>query len=230
MNKNRVIVLAVAAFAFAMAALDWTQFRNRTSPVPPIRTVLLPPMQAAPAVEAPLAELPGDPLPEQPPVRSTHRRTRLAPGPAQRPAVTPQSPREIESDEKAAVTQAPPESGRHEARFPETDRASVESREQEQHDVSARRDDPHPLTVKRERDRSRNKSIAIVAGSAAGGAIIGAIAGGGKGAAIGAVAGGAGGFVYDRMTRSGNLNDLPPAPSAGQATRFATPGFAGGWR
>lgn len=49
--------------------------------------------------------------------------------------------------------------------------------------------------------RSTKKSVAIVGGSAAAGAAIGAIAGGGKGAAIGALAGGGGGFVYDRMTR-----------------------------
>ncbi len=43
-------------------------------------------------------------------------------------------------------------------------------------------------------------SAAIVGGSAAGGALIGALAGGGKGAAIGALAGGGGGLVYDRLT------------------------------
>ena len=50
--------------------------------------------------------------------------------------------------------------------------------------------------------RSTGKSVAIVAGSAAGGAAIGAIAGGGKGAGIGALAGGAGGFIYDRLTHN----------------------------
>jgi hypothetical protein len=42
--------------------------------------------------------------------------------------------------------------------------------------------------------------MAIVGGSAAGGAAIGALAGGGKGAAIGALAGGGAGFIYDRKT------------------------------
>jgi hypothetical protein len=51
-----------------------------------------------------------------------------------------------------------------------------------------------------ERQRSTKESIAIVAGSAAAGAAIGGIAGGGKGAAIGALAGGGAGAVYDRMT------------------------------
>jgi outer membrane lipoprotein SlyB len=48
--------------------------------------------------------------------------------------------------------------------------------------------------------RSKAKSVAIVGGSAAGGAAIGALAGGGKGAAIGALAGGGAGFIYDRKT------------------------------
>lgn len=51
-----------------------------------------------------------------------------------------------------------------------------------------------------ETKRSTKKSVAIVGGSAAAGAAIGALAGGGKGAAIGAIAGGAGGLVYDRTT------------------------------
>ena len=48
--------------------------------------------------------------------------------------------------------------------------------------------------------RSKKKSAAIVGGSAATGAAIGALAGGGKGAAIGAISGGAAGLVYDRHT------------------------------
>ncbi|MBZ5620316.1 MAG: hypothetical protein LAQ69_16550 [Acidobacteriia bacterium] len=55
----------------------------------------------------------------------------------------------------------------------------------------------HRVVVRR---RPFSHSVAIVAGSAAGGAIIGGLAGGGKGAGIGALAGGAGGLVYDRLT------------------------------
>ena len=52
------------------------------------------------------------------------------------------------------------------------------------------------------RGRSTGKSVAIVAGSAAAGAGIGALAGGGKGAAIGALSGGAAGFLFDRLTHN----------------------------
>jgi uncharacterized protein YcfJ len=48
--------------------------------------------------------------------------------------------------------------------------------------------------------RSRKHSVEIVAGTAAAGAAIGAIAGGGKGAALGGISGAGAGFVYDRLT------------------------------
>lgn len=51
-----------------------------------------------------------------------------------------------------------------------------------------------------DRDRPFSHSAAIVGGSAGAGAVIGALAGGGKGAGIGALAGGGAGLVYDRMT------------------------------
>ncbi|MES1258211.1 MAG: hypothetical protein ABUS51_07265 [Acidobacteriota bacterium] len=54
----------------------------------------------------------------------------------------------------------------------------------------------------RRHGRTKTHSVEIVAGSAAAGAAIGAIAGGGKGAAIGAISGGGAGLVYDRLTHN----------------------------
>lgn len=54
---------------------------------------------------------------------------------------------------------------------------------------------------RRRDERSAGKSVAIIGGSAAAGAVIGGLAAGGKGAAVGAVAGGIGGLVVDRATR-----------------------------
>jgi uncharacterized protein YcfJ len=61
---------------------------------------------------------------------------------------------------------------------------------------NARRSRRHVVVKK----RPLKRSVAIVGGSAAGGALIGGLASGGKGAGIGALAGGAGGLVYDRLT------------------------------
>jgi uncharacterized protein YcfJ len=69
--------------------------------------------------------------------------------------------------------------------------------------VSRARVAPRRATHRRRvvvKKRPFSHSAAIVGGSAAGGALIGALAGGGKGAAIGALAGGGGGLVYDRLT------------------------------
>jgi hypothetical protein len=57
--------------------------------------------------------------------------------------------------------------------------------------------DGHRVCVHR---RSTGKRVAIIGGSAAGGALIGGLAGGAKGGAIGALVGGAGGAIYDAKT------------------------------
>lgn len=74
---------------------------------------------------------------------------------------------------------------------------------------NARREDVvrSPVVVTRQvegshpRKRSWEKEALIIGGSAAGGAAIGALAGGKKGAAIGAATGGVGGLIYDLATR-----------------------------
>lgn len=50
--------------------------------------------------------------------------------------------------------------------------------------------------------RSTKKSVAIIAGSAAAGAVVGGIAKGKKGAVIGGIVGGAAGTVWDQATRN----------------------------
>jgi hypothetical protein len=57
-------------------------------------------------------------------------------------------------------------------------------------------------TVEVKRGRSWKKSALIIGGSAAGGAGVGAILGGGSGAKKGAIVGGIGGLVYDLATRN----------------------------
>ena len=49
--------------------------------------------------------------------------------------------------------------------------------------------------------RSKKHQAEIIGGSAAGGALIGALAGGGKGALIGAGVGAAGGAIYNQATK-----------------------------
>jgi outer membrane lipoprotein SlyB len=56
----------------------------------------------------------------------------------------------------------------------------------------------HRVCVK---TRSKKKQVAIVGGSALGGAAVGALAGGGKGAGIGAIVGGVGGAIYNQHTK-----------------------------
>jgi hypothetical protein len=59
-----------------------------------------------------------------------------------------------------------------------------------------------PYDYERERRGSVNRSVAIVGGGAAAGALIGAAAGHGQGAAIGAFVGGITGLIVDQSTRN----------------------------
>ena len=61
--------------------------------------------------------------------------------------------------------------------------------------VARRSEPPHP------RQRSWEKELLIIGGSAGAGAAVGGLTGGKKGAGIGAAAGGVGGLIYDLATR-----------------------------
>ena len=65
---------------------------------------------------------------------------------------------------------------------------------------------PHAVRYQTEPQRPATQSwvqdALIVGGSAGGGALIGAAAGGKKGAGVGAAAGGVGGLIYDLLTRN----------------------------
>jgi hypothetical protein len=72
--------------------------------------------------------------------------------------------------------------------------------------------------------RSKKKSLAIIAGSAALGAAIGGIAGDGEGAAIGALTGGAAGFIYDRLTHKHRVHSNRTRETASRTSRTITRG------
>jgi hypothetical protein len=112
-----------------------------------------------------------------------------APAPMPSDAVTPATPVVYANSPYAPAFNAP--APRVAAQAP----APIERRQTARSSVV---ESTQPRVVTKKRPFSH--SAAIVGGSAAGGAAIGALAGGGKGAAIGALAGGAGGFIYDRLT------------------------------
>ena len=82
-------------------------------------------------------------------------------------------------------------------------RVSKQQFVQSQPRIVERRPAPAPATpVQPQKNRSLEKEVLIVGGSAGAGAAIGALAGGGKGAGIGALSGGVAGLVYDLATKN----------------------------
>lgn len=115
---------------------------------------------------------------------------------------------------------APPAEAQREERRPEVSRGDEASRTPQ----ASRRDEPTQTAARRApivyddrgvsgapavKERSRRTSAAIIAGGAAAGAAIGAIAGRGRGAIIGAVSGAGAGLIYDQITRRKGISAGP---------------------
>jgi outer membrane lipoprotein SlyB len=213
--KQQVLVFSLGALA-AVGVGGWLRSVQPVAVVTPATFQPAQPMAqpfVAPVIDEPVIEGPVEPAPvwrdESASTRSrraSHRAVRRAavtsetpaaavenrPIPADEPRLNQRESRRTESETAHAsepkLRERP--SGPAESDSPETQRDTTASSQ------PAPVSQPDPIV----RERSRKASAAIIAGSAAAGALIGAAAGRGKGAAIGAISGAAGGYVYDRMT------------------------------
>ena len=134
----------------------------------------------------------------------------LAPAPAQQPYATDYTPAPaptLSSDGYYPLVSRPAYVREGEAPYPavapppQADAQYFDGQDANGTYTEVRR--PGPRTYREyHHGRSKKHSVEIVAGTAAAGAAIGAIAGGGKGAALGGLSGAGAGFVYDRLTHN----------------------------
>ena len=177
--KNSLIIVAFVAVC-GLAAAGWLRKNDR----PAENALVTAPAQLPNAIDSapynPLAPVP-EPHYSSPVFSSADGYYPSLPRPA---VVRPQSPPPEPIAERPEVTpERPQASARYEKRPIPRREYYVDSRG-------------------RRHTRTKAHSAEIVAGTAAAGAAIGALAGGGKGAAIGAISGGGAGFVYDRLTHN----------------------------
>jgi len=237
-SRNRLTTIGIAALA-GVAVLGWIREPEKHQlPISSERATFQPPLDTiGPPV---IRELPGDPVLMERPESRTHRRPSFSEpqNREERPAATLPTPRATVKQRDTTRVGQPSEEEQVRTRAPEP-----EYREQPSN--TGREDDQEAATPRvasaptvRSKDRSVGRSAAIIAGAAAAGAAIGGLSGGGKGAAIGAITGGAGGYVYDRITRSRlsparpdttyrNSSSSSEDNGTSVAQQFGTPSFYG---
>jgi hypothetical protein len=237
-SRDRLTVVGVVALA-AIAVLGWMREPEKhLLAVRGERAIFQPPQDTiGPAV---IGELPDDPVPIERPEPRTHRLPAVSDHQNRQETLSATPPSSVDQrDTIRTARERPSEDDQVRTRAPEPEDGRQPSSMRHEEDQSAETPRVASAPVARSKDRSVGRSAAIIAGAAAAGAAIGGLSGGGKGAAIGAVSGGAGGYVYDRMTRS-RLSPAPPdtiyPDSSGLsddhsgfslAQQFRTPRFCG---
>lgn len=220
-NRKSATSIGIAALA-VIAALGWIrQPQPASAPEGVSRAVYGEPAPMQTYSDIVPAEL--GPVEATPPA-APYRARRLEPRPSE--------PTRAESGRhEVASTPAEPELRRRptEPVHAPVENQPADANEGEPYKPEIRDRAPAPV-VAQKRGRTTKERALIIGGSAAAGAAIGAVAGGGKGAAIGAIAGGAGGYIYDRVT--GRTDDSVAQSQTRDrdanrdvATRFGSPAF-----